>query len=208
MDQLYGLLHPSGGRRETSRTAEQVRRRITRVQPPGYAFRVGSLFADIISSVNDVARLDASPLTLVDVLGRMEDGKAVLASMQNASDVRTLAQVAIDSAAVVGPACKSGVTGMLASPNKRGQLSTREVSNITGATIQYVRQCKKRVSDGDLGTYGLARRDGRGRDRVRIRKSTISEPELVCVILRLYVVLRLHNEFVCDSPLHVTQSHE
>ena len=208
MDQLHNLLHPRGGRQETSNTAVQVRRRITRMSPPGYASRVGSLFADIISSVNDVARLDASPLTLVDVLGCMEDGKTVLASMQNASDVRTLAQAAIDSAAAVGPACKSGVTAMLASPNRRGKLSTQQVSNIAGVTTQYVLQCKKRMSGGDLGTYGLARRDGRGRDRVRIRKPTISEPELVCVILRLYVVLRLHNEFVCGSPLHVTQSHE
>ena len=128
MDRLHGLLHPGGGRKETSNTAEQVRRRITRMSPPGYALRVGSLFADIISSVNDVARLDASPLTLVDVLGCMEDGKTVLASMQTASDVRTLAQAAVDSAAVVGSACKGGVTGMLASPNKQGQLSSQKTS--------------------------------------------------------------------------------
>ena len=202
MGDLHSLLHPGGGRRRTSANAAQVRRRITRANPPGYALRVGKLFADIISSVNDAAGLNASPLTLVDVLGCMEDGKAVLASAQNASDVRTLAQAAVDSAAVVGSACKGGVTGMLASPNKQGQLSTQKVSELVGVTPLYVRECKKRASTGNFGIYGLARRDSR--DGVRSRKSNISESEKVCVILCLYVVLYSQNRFVCDSLLHVT----
>ena len=92
------------------------------MRPPGYALKVGQLVANIISSINDVAGLHAAPLTLVDVLKCMDDGKAILANMQTASDVRTLAQAAVDSVAVVGPACRSGVTGILASPNRQGTL--------------------------------------------------------------------------------------
>ena len=175
------------------------------MDPPGYALKVGQLFANIISSVNDVAGLHAAPLTLVDVLKCMDDGKAILASMQTASDVRTLAQAAVDSAAVVGPACRSGMTGLLASPNRQGTLSTATVSKLTSVSPQYVRTCKKLASAGEFGTYGMTRRDSR--NNVRIRKSPIEESERVCMIyFNMYVVLHLQNEFVRDSPPHVTWS--
>ena len=164
-----------------------VRRRITRAEPPGYAMRVGGLFDKIISSVNDIAGLNTAPLTLVDVLECMEEGKAVLASMRTASDVRTLAQVAVDSAEVAGHACKSGVTGLLASPNKQGTLSTAQVSVLANVSPQYVRTCKKRVSAGEFGTFGLARRDSRA--SFRDRRSNISDSEKVRVSNITFVIL-------------------
>jgi hypothetical protein len=164
-----------------------ARRRITRAEPPGYAMRVGGLFDKIISSVNDIAGLNTAPLTLVDVLECMEEGKAVLASMRTASDVRTLAQVAVDSAGVVGHACNSSVIGLLASPNKQGKLSTAQVSVMANVSPQHVRRCKKRVADGELGTFGLTRRDSSA--SFRDRRSKISDSEKVRVSNITFVIL-------------------
>ena len=160
------------------------------MDPPGYALRVGRLFANIISSINDAAGLHAAPLTLAGVLKCMDDGKAILASMQTTFDVRTLAQAAVDSAAVVGPACRSVVTGILASPNKQGTLSTATVSKLSGVSPRYVRNCKKSVTAGEFGMYGMARHDSHS--SVRIRKSAIEESERVCMIyVNMYVMLHL-----------------
>ena len=157
------------------------------MEPPGYAMRVGGLFDEIISSINDIAGLNTAPLTLVDVLGCMEEGKAVLESMRTASDVRTLAQVATDSAEVVGHACNSGVIGMLASPNKQGTLSTARVSGLANVSPQYVRECRRRASAGELGTFGWARRDSRA--SFRERRSNISDSEKVRVSNVTFVIL-------------------
>ena len=173
------------------------------MDPPGYALRVGRLFANIISSINDAAGLHAAPLTLADVLKCMDDGKAILASMQTTSDVRTMAQAAVDSAAVVGSACRSVVTGILASPNKQGTLSTATVCKLTNVSSRYVRDCRRNVAAGEYGMYGMGRHDSHR--SVRIRKSAIEESERVCMIyINMYVVLHLQNVFVCDSPPHVT----
>jgi hypothetical protein len=121
---LEDLLSPSKGGRPGMNTAKAVRKRVTRLTPPGYASRVAALLTAIIAEVNSSHQLDLSPLTLQDVLAQSEEGRQLLNSAKVSVENRVLAESAILVCQKAGRACKSAVLGVLATANTQGSIPT------------------------------------------------------------------------------------
>jgi hypothetical protein len=137
---------------------KQVRIRVTRTNPPGFATKVAQLFETLLSTVNEVHSLQLFPLTLRGVLGEMEEGKVILAECKSKSETQVLAQAAIDIAKKAGRACFGTTLGIMANSCatedvKNKKLTTRRIAELTNASISTVNRNKQQVSKGNFGTF-------------------------------------------------------
>lgn len=148
------LYQSKGGRPTTVNTEKSVRARVLRKDPPGYASKVASLLTTVIAEVNSLHKLELSPLTLIDVLSQLEEGRALLKAVEVSRESRVLAQSALDMVAGAGRACKAGVVGVLATPNVEGSLPLHRLKVISGMSATHVKDSRKKVLGGDLGTFG------------------------------------------------------
>ena len=95
LELLTRLLSRTGRPPAPNATIASVRIRVIRKTPPGFAVRTAQLFEAIIENVNKVHGLDLSPLTLHNILERMEEGTTILSEIKNSKETRVLAQAAV-----------------------------------------------------------------------------------------------------------------
>jgi hypothetical protein len=148
------LNQSKGGRPRTVDTEKSARTRVLRKDPPGYAVKIATLFTTIIEEVNAAHNLELYPLTLSDVLPHLEEGCALLKAVDVSHETRVLAQSAINMVDEAGRACKAGVLGVLATPNDQGSIPHRRVVELSGMSSTHVRDARKNVMAGNLGTFG------------------------------------------------------
>jgi hypothetical protein len=124
------------------------------LRPNGFADKTARVFEQVLAAVNEVHGLHEAPLTLRNVLQRMEEGKAILTEIQNSNETQILAHNAVELVNRAGRACAKTAVGILAQPSQHGKLSTKQLSELTDWSATYLKTTKKQVSQGDWGIYG------------------------------------------------------
>jgi hypothetical protein len=133
--QLADLISPKGGSvREMG--VKNVKRRVMRKD--GIASKAAVLFEQVIEEVNKGRDLELFPLTLVQVLSYMKEGKVVLALGVSTKDTRILAEAATKIVKSAGRASRATVVGLLATPNSEGQLSVQKIAELSGVSKSYI----------------------------------------------------------------------
>jgi hypothetical protein len=149
---LNQLLGPAGGRPRSERTPKSTRKRVTRKD--GFADKVGALLTAIISEVNAHHLLDLGPLTERDIMMRSQEGREVINSSKVAGQTRVMAQAAVDIMSVSGRECKSDIVGMMAAPNREGQLTAASVGVMSSMSMSTVYKSRARVTSKGVDALG------------------------------------------------------
>jgi hypothetical protein len=143
----------------TTRTdLKAVQRRVKRCDgTSGVCKKTGELFAAIIAQLNVVlAEETGFPklVTLEGVLKHMPEGVKLHQGLAQNVQTAVKAVAAGEMVASSKRATRGTLVGILAQPTPSGRLSTGEVSEMTGMSKSHVKQNRKQVTDGDLGTLG------------------------------------------------------
>ena len=139
-----------GGSRETQR------RRVNRT----LSGKVAAVFGAIIADVNKVYGLDLHPLTLKKVISVDQEVQNLLVASDSSKTNEILAQSCVDMTKSAGRGCNSGVLGTLARKNAKGKVSVNGLAQKTGFSKSYIYACKKKVSEGNLGAFGMTSNSG------------------------------------------------
>jgi hypothetical protein len=143
------------GRPAAKEDGRNVRRRVIRGRT-GHAAKIAKVLVSILSEVNISHKLSVSPVSLRDVLAKMDEGQVILKECQTSNDQRVLAQGAIDIVGTSGRACKSAVVAALAVENKAGKVSPTRLSELTNVPTAYIKNSKTNAVKGNNGMVDKA----------------------------------------------------
>jgi hypothetical protein len=143
----------------TTRTdLKAVQRRVNRCDgTSGVCKKTGELFAAILTELNEQLFRETGFKKLVileEVLKHMPEGAKLHQRLAQNVQMAVKAAAAGEMVASSKRATRGTLVGILAQSTSVGQLSTREVSELTGMSKSHVKQNRKKVTDGDLGTLG------------------------------------------------------
>ena len=125
----------------------QKKRVLRQDQGGGIAKRTGELFDLIIRTINKKKKLTLYPLTVLDTLGFMEDGKKVVTENKLARESAVLAEAGKVVVRSTGRALRQTAVGLLAQQNENGRLNPTQVAEELGVSKSYVYKARKRVSE-------------------------------------------------------------
>ena len=112
----------------------------------------------MIDAINNAHGLDEHPLTVREVLRKMEAGKVILAEGTRAKGEAALAKAASEVVKQAGRACKGAVAGIVANASN---MAPKELASILGRTESTIRGDRLKVRRGDFGIYGSLTKEKR-----------------------------------------------
>jgi hypothetical protein len=159
-----------------------VQRRVNRGDgQSGICKKTGELFAAIIAQLNEVLAEETGFQNLVileEVLKHMPEGAQLRQGLAQNAQTAVMAEASGAMVAASKRATKGTLVGILAQPNSQGQLSNDELRQMTGMSKSHIKQNRKKVTDGNLGTLGSLNKVPNGTRQACPESETVTLPHV------------------------------